>query len=53
MMTGRIGLSVRWSRNNSASSPLKEWRFLIDAWKGKTDGNQFDVKETIERYPFM
>lgn len=35
-------------KDMSASSPLDEWRFLIGTWKGKAEGGQFGVKETIE-----
>jgi hypothetical protein len=29
-------------------SPLDEWRFLIDKWKGKTAPGQFGIKGTIQ-----
>ncbi len=32
----------------TSSHPLDEWRFLIGAWKGKTDCNQFGVKGVID-----
>jgi len=32
----------------ASSSPLDGWRFLIGAWKGKTEGGQFGEKGVIE-----
>lgn len=37
----------------SSVSPLKDWNFLVGAWKGKAEGGQFGQKGIVEGTAIM